>query len=204
MATKIIADNSPEPTVASTRMLYEHLAGRRPLAASAEGAAALMGEVVGPFSPISGPYSIEFHGSRIALERTHGVDLSSIGDERSCVYEATDTQGRTWFVRRGDSGLQAFRERVAGELVVHRDEIAELEGHFVPSFRLSYARIIALELTWMAEQLNPDRCGARASRREFKKRMAALSRLQWELLSGVRSGTPSASHAHSRMHAFGL
>lgn len=163
-------------------------------------AIALTGEAVGLCCPIPGPDSIEFGGTRLALERKHGVDLSNVGDERDRVYEATDRQGLTWFVRRGGVGLQAFRERTADELIVRSNHLEELKCKVIPAFRLQSARLIAIELAAVAEQLAPDRCGTRASRRRFKKRMAALSMLQWELLAGALS----ASIARARMQALGL
>lgn len=161
---------------------------------------ALTAGAVGPCSPIPGPNSIEFSGGRLALERTHGVDLSGLGDERGNVYEASDTQGNTWFVRRGGVGLHAFRERTADELAALQDSREEQACKTVAAFHLRSALIIALELAGMAEQLTPDKCDTRAGRRCFKKRMAALSRLQWDLLAG---GMP-ASSARARMKGLGF
>jgi len=191
---------------ASAHVPQSHLAGSMPAEAlswRADGRSptvTLTAGAVGPCSAIPGPDSIEFSGTSLALERSYGVDLSGIGDERDRVYHANDTQGHTWFVRRGGFGLHAFRERTADELAALQDGREEQACKTVSAFRLRSAQIIAIELAEMAEQLTPDKCGTRAGRRCFKKRMAALSRLQWDLLAG---GLP-ASSARARMKALGF
>lgn len=167
--------------------------GQTPVTASVEGvtkaALALVGEAVGPFSPIRGPESIQMGGGIVALERAYHVDIRSVGREEGITYEAVDRDGHTWFVRRlGGWMVTAFREPTVQELDEQKDRADAMYRTDLPSSSLRACQKIANELWILADDLRPDVCAPRRQRRAFKRRMERLVRLQCELLyrCGIR------------------
>jgi len=154
----------------------------------------------GPYSPLPSPDSLQFSGSWLALERSHSVDLSSVGKACDRVYQAVDAHGHTWFVRRGGFGLLAFRERTPAELVDLGDQAEDMRCNSIPSYRINLVWRIAMEMAVMAERLRPERVAPRASRRRFKARMLNLAELQRTVLVGALP----ASVARERLKALVL
>jgi len=159
--------------------------------------------VAGSFSPMAGADSLSFCGSRIALVNSHAVDVPPLDAlTEDCVTEATDAEGRTWFLRLcGGWMVYAFRERSEQELTELNDRYEDSQLTAIPRNRVQACRRIAQELSDMADAMSPDRCPARSQRRALKRRMADLSLLQFELLRGRSIPMPEV---RVRMGALGL
>lgn len=160
--------------------------GATPATAPVEGvtkaALALVGEAAGPFSPIPGPDSVCFFGGSVALERTHHVDLSAFGAEEGRVYEATDRDGHSWFVRRRYGFISAFRDRTDEELIRYIDDCNSMYRIDFSVDQVRAIRRLCFALVAMAQGLTPDKAPTRRERRWFKRRMVRLTDLQQELL----------------------
>lgn len=140
--------------------------------------------VVGPYSPIEGPDSIGFCGGLVALAASHQVDTAGIqpGDYGK-IFEAKDVHGHTWYVRWiGTPLFVAFRERTEQELEDFNDENDSMVGVHFQKVRLVACRLVASELFELADELRPEICASRGYRRWLKRRMVALTMLQWNLL----------------------
>ena len=139
---------------------------------------------VGPYSPINGPDSIHFCGGLGALAAAHQVDTAQIvpGDY-SKIFEAKDVHGLTWYVRWiGTPLFVAFRERTEQELEDFHDRCDSMVVVHFQKVRLAACRLVASELFDLADELRPEICASRESRRRLKRRMVALTMLQWNLL----------------------
>jgi hypothetical protein len=139
----------------------------------------------GSYSPIKGPNSITFCGNLIALAKTHQVDTNGIFEgDYSRVFEAKDNEGHTWFVRwLGKPFFTAFRDPTAQEIEEEIDRADSMAGVNVERVRLDACRIVAKEMSALADGMRPEQCPSRQRRRAVKSRMLALTTLQRNLLS---------------------
>jgi len=100
------------------------------------------------------------------------------------VFEVKDMEGRTWFVRWFEKPFfTAFRDRTAQET---EDALDQAESRIcvnVERARLDACRIVAYEMSELADGMRTEQCPSRQRRRAVKRRMLALTTLQRNLLS---------------------
>lgn len=195
MATRIVAQEAAHPIINTDGIDLRGLA--------AEARLVRCQDVAGPFSPIPGPDSIVFNGTRKALVATHRIDMPEDFTGMG-VLEAKDPAGHTWFVREGSSIpwlLVAFRERTAEELIKHIEWCSEYHRADVQFDRLRASRTIAGELMLIAQCMSPDRCPSRAARRVLKRKLLAMADLQHSMLS---KQPPTLAEVKTRMRDLGL
>lgn len=139
---------------------------------------------VGPYSRIRGPHAETFCGGVNAFTRGHSVDASSVLKEpEGTVIELTGSDGRIWFVRANGNLIVAFRDRTEQEIRDLEEARYMACGVNFERARLDACRIVAWEMSALADGMRPEQCPSRQRRRAVKQRMLMLTAFQRNLLS---------------------
>jgi hypothetical protein len=141
---------------------------------------------VGPYSPVKGPRSIQFCGGPLAFAREHQVDASNFDtSDVGVVVELKDAAGRAWYARSTSARglIFAFRDPTPEEIEDEIDLSDMRTGVNVERVRLDACRIVAREMSKLADGMRTEQCPSRQRRRAVKRRMLALTTLQRNLLS---------------------